>query len=306
MTVQTMPRRSTVRSRPLPTRSANPPGQADPRLGPPQRTAVGVTGPTSAQQDTGPHRAAVSALSAALVLGPTRTATVVGSAQAGCYLHLAGTGRHRPEVLPVLVPEALALPTAVRLAYPCAELAALAVRDRVQVGHGRIEAAGLTITIVRTFRPSRVRESTDGSGPDTAPETGPEPSLDGSGSPGPDTGLVERIGLGLGLTPEIDDELAGHLLVAVAMGWPTPDLEPYLHQTSALSASLLRAAAQGYAVPAVVAYVDAVVGHDQRTADRVRPQIEAIGHTSGPALLRGIHAATARIDAEADAQRSVA
>ena len=65
-------------------------------------------------------------------------------------------------------------------------------------------------------------------------------------------------------------------------------------------------AAQGYAVPAVVAYVDAVVGHDQRTADRVRPQIEAIGHTSGPALLRGIHAATARIDAEADAQRSVA
>lgn len=306
MTVQTMPRRSTMRSRALPPRTASPQVQPEPRILPTARIAVTVAPPTSRQPDHGPHRAAVSALSAALVLGPTRTATVVGSTRAGCYLLFAGTGRDRPEVLPVLVPEALALPTAVRLAHPCAELAALAVRDRVQVGQGRIEAAGLSITIVRTFRPTRVRPSTDGSGPDSAPETGPNPSVDGVCSPGPDTGLVERIGLGLGLTPEIDDELAGHLLVAVAMGWPTPDLEPFLHQTSALSASLLRAAAKGYAVPAVVAYIDAVVGRDQHTADRVRPQVEAIGHTSGPALLRGIDAATARFDTPVGAERTVA
>ena len=60
-----------------------------------------------------------------------------------------------------------------------------------------------------------------------------------------------------------------------------------------IAASLLRAAALGYAVPQVVAYVDAVVGADIATARRLRPAVAAIGHSSGEALLRGIHRALA-------------
>ncbi len=90
------------------------------------------------------------------------------------------------------------------------------------------------VDIVRTFRPSRVRRS-------TVPASPAAESMIGEL-------LRHRLGLGPGLTPEADDELAGHLLVAAATGAPVPELEPQLHRTTALSASLLRAAAQGYAV----------------------------------------------------------
>lgn len=224
-----------------------------------------MTSPT-----TPPFRAAVSALSSALAHGPVCAATVVANTRLGAYLLVGSAGR-ASTVLPVLTADALALPTAVRLAHRADAPLLLDIGDQVEVGGGRIVAPGLRIEIVRTFRPARVRTAR------------PTPSHRHGR-------WRELLGRGSGLTPEGDDELAGMLLVAYATGAPIPDLEPDLHRTTALSASLLRAAAQGYAVPAVVAYVDAVVSHDA-TALRLRPQVEAIGHTSGAALLRGIHAA---------------
>lgn len=219
----------------------------------------------------------MSSLSAVLVGGPVRTGRVVATGRLGCYLILAGTSADPAEVeavLPVLTPAALALPTAVRLAEDA--MPTLEVGDVASVGRGRIVGSGWALEIVRTFRPSQVRRQ---------PTSRPARDSD------METMLATRLGLGPGLTPEGDDEIAGHLLVAAATGARCPELEPHLHRTTALSGSLLRAAVQGYAVPAVVAYVDAVLGNDDLTAARLRPTIEAIGHTSGPALLRGIHAA---------------
>jgi hypothetical protein len=231
-------------------------------------------------------RAAVSTLSAPLALGPVRSATVVARTRLGCYLLLDDGA----EVLPLLTSDALALPTAARLNESSGTDplgAGLSLGGRVAVGLSRVAARGLVVEIVRTARPARVRVVT-GDLPHTP--LGP-------------TRVRELLGRGPGLTPEGDDELAGHLLVTAAAG-EAPDLEAHLHRTTALSASLLRAASQGYAVPAVVAYLDAVLGGDVLTARRQRPLVAAIGHTSGPALLRGIDAALAR-PAEPSSERTV-
>lgn len=219
-----------------------------------------------------PLRATVSSLAVPTVSGPVRWATVVASTRRGAYLLLDGG----TEVLPLLTSEALALPTAVRLAVPSALVSlGLEVGQEVEVGGSRIVAGALEVVVVRTVLPARVRPVPGG-----APHT---PVRSGE--------VLALLGRGPGLTPEGDDELAGRLLVTVAAGGAVPDLGPHLHRTTALSASLLRAAAWGYAVPEVVAYVDAVVGRDPVTARRLRPAVAAIGHTSGAALLRGVAAA---------------
>lgn len=240
----------------------------------------------SARPRTVARRATVSILSASLVHGCPRRGTVVASTPYGGYVLLDGVA----EVLPVLTSDALALPTAVRVAETSVTAPiALHRGQAVEVGRSRVRTAGVEIAVVRTVRPARVRRVAGG-----LPHT--PLRLDG---------VRALLGRGPGLTPEGDDELAGHLLVLAAAGGRGVDLEPDLHRTTALSASLLRAAAQGYAVPAVVAYLDAVVGRDVVTERRLRPVVAAIGHTSGPALLRGIHAALGR-PAEPASERTVA
>lgn len=224
--------------------------------------------------------AAASTLCAHLVRGEPRTGTVLASTRHGCYVLVPGAPgaglADGGEVLPVLTSDALALPTAVRLAVPSSATPVRLERGQcVVVGQGRIISPGLEVHVVRTVRPARVRR------------------VLGCGTHTPiSTAMVRAlVGRGPGLTPEGDDELAGHLLVRAATGGHAPDLEAELVRTTALSASLLRAAAQGYAVPEVVAYVDAAVAGDHAAARRLRPAVAAIGHTSGEALLRGIHAA---------------
>lgn len=225
-------------------------------------------------------RAAVSTLSTPLLSGPPRPATVIAATRFGCYLHIAGRGQ---EILPVLTRDALVLPTA--LLIPAAS-ADLHIRwepdDDVIVGEGRLVGPGLIVEAVRSFRPSRVRRV-------------PHPGLRNLAI-ARFPWRLDSIGLGPGLTPEADDELTGALLVGFAAGVPLPDLTAHLHRTTAISAALLRSAAKGYAVPAVARYVDALLepresappDHDS-TIDALREQVAAIGHTSGPALLRGIH-----------------
>lgn len=261
-----------------------------------------VARPDSPEPDRGamtasaPIRGVVSSLSAALVHGPVRGARVAARTRVGVYLLLDGGA----EVLPVVTRDALSLPTALRL-----PLASTALRwplepgETVAVGDGAVVARSLRVEAVRTVRPAQVRPAqairTEAGGP---PGCAPHTSSV--------AGLLGRVGRGPGLTPEADDELAGHLLVAWALGVATPDLTPHLHRTTALSASLLRAAAQGYAVPEVVAYVDAVVAGDRDGARRLRPRVDAIGHTSGPALVRGIHASLDLRPTQPSVERTVA
>lgn len=229
-----------------------------------------------------PQRAAASLLAVPLIGGPVREAVVVAATSHGAYLLIENANT----VVPLLLPHSIALPTGVRLADAGAA-PQVAMGDIVEVGGGRIRArrdgrsAGqLDIVVVRAFRPPRVRVLAPAPAPVDPPTAVP-------------ADLLARIGHGAGLTPESDDEVGGHLLVSAALGRPVPEIEHLLHRTTALSASLLRAAALGYAVPAVVAYVDAVVAGRRPAAARLRPAVAAIGQSSGQALLRGIDAAVA-------------
>lgn len=226
------------------------------------------------------QRAAASVLAFPLVNGPVCDAVVVAATSHGAYLLIESANT----VLPILFPHSIALPTAVRLAERDARLD-VEMGDVIEIGGGRIRSrpgaphrTGLDLQVVRAYRPARVRV---------------DPRVAGAPSHSVPPELLARIGHGIGLTPECDDEIGGHLLVSAALGRPVPEIEPALHRTTALSASLLRAAALGYAVPAVVSYVDAVIAGHRPTAARLRPQVAAIGQSSGRALLRGIDAAVA-------------
>lgn len=235
---------------------------------------------------------AVSTLSADLVRGPLVRATVLGSHAPGLYLDVAGA------VVPVVTADAVPLATAVRLAVASADAPwrGLAAGDAVLVGEGLIRLPGCDIVAARTWRPARVR-----------PVTHEPHSLHSShmhsshmhSSDRPTRAQAERcvaalIGRGPGLTPAGDDALAGILLVAHAHGVAgavAAAVRALLTSTTAVSAALLDAAADGYAAAEVVALVDAAVAGDPAAVARALPAVLAIGHTSGADLVIGVAAA---------------
>jgi Protein of unknown function (DUF2877) len=249
--------------------------------------------------------AAVSTLVAALVLGEPAGATVVGAHRYALYLSVGG------RVLPVVTSDALALPTAVRLAVPSGAVPwGVAAGDQVLVGGGLVALPALDVAAARTWRPARVR-------PVAAPRVGCSDGrrgshlstqLEGSGagdehewlargiraaldSP---AGVGALVGRGPGLTPSGDDALAGALLVAHALGTGTAladAVRARLAATTAVSAALLDAAADGYAARPVVMLVDAAVADDAEAVRRALPAVLAIGHTSGADTVTGIRAA---------------
>ena len=104
------------------------------------------------------------------------------------------------------------------------------------------------------------------------------------------------VGRGAGLTPSGDDALAGALLVAHALGAGqalADAVRARLHATTAVSAALLDAAADGYAARPVVTLVDAAVAADPDAVRRALPAVLAIGHSSGADTVTGIRAALA-------------
>lgn len=208
--------------------------------------------------------AAASPLTLGLVAGPPRTAVVLAAFPTALYLGL-------PEhacVLPVVTSDALVLPTAVRLAVPGPFAWGVAPGDVVTVGGDVIALPTHGIRVVRSWRPRRVA-------------TGPTSRVRVDWSD-----LLADVGRGEGLTPRADDVLCGALLAARALGIARPDVLP-VERTTSLSASLLIAASDGYAVSAVVDHVThAVAGSTDLR--RTRELVHAIGHTSGEALLEGV------------------
>ena len=104
-------------------------------------------------------------------------------------------------------------------------------------------------------------------------------------------GLRAKIGLGAGLTPEGDDEVAGFLSVARVLGIShSLDGSEWKHdRTTTFSGALLDAAFHGFAIP-VVADAARQFAHGGITS-RTREALLAVGHTSGAALLRGMETA---------------
>lgn len=247
-------------------------------------------------------------------------ATVVASGARGCYLRLDGASLIPPDargvrgeaggtgamVLPVLAADAVALPTAARLGLDAGSVdLAVPVGLRVRLDPRGIDLPQARVAFVRRWTPARVPRtprvpvvwppvSDAGDGVDT--ERAVLVSLLRAaltvGLAGADPGPVvaRLIGRGPGLTPSGDDVLAGALLVLHGAG-----LDPGLvgavralaHRTTDLSASLLLAAADGYAAPAVRAHVTAALRGDRPAAEAARREVERFGHWSGPDLLAG-------------------
>jgi hypothetical protein len=258
--------------------------------------------------------AAVSTLVAGLVHGEPVGATVLGAHRYALYLSVRG------QVLPVVTSDAVALPTAVRLALSSSALPwgwGVGAGDRVLVGAGRVVLPEVDIVAARTWRPARVR-------PVDPARVGCSPGRQGShlthldssgtgGDPGwladgiravftrAQTEAVARlVGRGPGLTPSGDDALAGALLVAHALGTGTAladAVRARLGATTAVSAALLAAAADGYAARPVVTLVDAAVAGDPSAVRRALPAVLAIGHTSGADTVTGIRAALRSLEA---------
>lgn len=262
--------------------------------------------------------AAASTLAPAWLHGDAGPAQVVAVFDVAVYL------RRGQDVLPLLAPEALALPGGLRVA-DLADLdgLGLAVGDEVTVGHGRLLARDAGLVVRRTWRPQPVpaerlpptartsalsaltglTEVEDELGPTLAAlaeelvaDLGrtPDGQLVGHGAPRPSP-VRSLVGLGPGLTPAGDDVLCGLLLGLRATGDEQAraalerEVTPLLGRTTALSATLLRHAAAGYAVPPLVALLGAWhAGADEQRQAALAAEVAAVGHTSGAALLLGL------------------
>ena len=113
-------------------------------------------------------------------------------------------------------------------------------------------------------------------------------------------GVAALLGRGPGLTPSGDDALAGALLVSHALGAAAPlagAVRARLGATTAVSAALLDAAADGFAAHDVVRLVDAALAGDGATVAAALPAVLALGHTSGRDLVTGVAAALGALGA---------
>ncbi|MEP7034415.1 MAG: DUF2877 domain-containing protein [Actinomycetota bacterium] len=252
---------------------------------------------------------AASPLTRTVLTGPARQATVVASFPSALYL-LAG-GHH--EVLPVLASDALMLPTGTRLSAPGREVSwGVGPGDQVTIGDSRIRLPSWQVNVVREWRPAHVRavwtllESRSlSSWADQLCRRASAPALVDQADAvcrvardGDEAGVRDRVrgllGAGQGLTPSGDDALCAVLLVLNGIGEAEPiallsnAVREQWTGTTSLSASLLEAAAGGYAVPQLVALVDGVLGGNLDAVRQALTSTLAIGHQSGADLVAGL------------------
>jgi Protein of unknown function (DUF2877) len=271
-------------------------------------------------------RVAASTRARHLVAGPRRAGTVLGVFPTAVYVGFpAGAGS---ELVVVETADGLGLPSAATLASASNEdpFRAVHAGDEAHVGDGRLDVGSLALDIVRWWSPRPPRTI-------TSPAYGDAPltdvlrllpalpydlenrlallmtSLAAADAAGLAAATTALLGLGAGLTPQGDDVLAG-LLVTLHAALATRRLarrfgdlvtSQAATRTTSLSAALLRDAADGFAVPALVDFVDALyeIGPadragrptTHRTLADVAVPLLAVGHTSGAALAHGALAA---------------
>jgi hypothetical protein len=270
-----------------------------------------------------PLLGAASPLTADVVTGPVRRAVVLARFDTAVYLAVGG----HDEVLPVVTSDALMLPTSVRLPVRSHALRwGVDPGDTVLVGGSSLRVGDHEVKVVRRWRPSRVTPvpatvpahrlaslaellataAAGAAGGPAGPATGPtgqgltirsaavlRAALSGSGDV-VDARVHELVGAGAGLTPSGDDALCAVLLVLRGVGADGAHallraaVSAAAYRTTSLSASLLHAAAEGYAVPAVTDLVRAVLCDDPAAGGPALAAVLAIGHSSGRDLVAGI------------------
>jgi hypothetical protein len=232
-----------------------------------------------------------------------------------------GTDRSpvRTELLALVSADAIRVPCAIVLAHGSAALPELAPGARAQVGENQVRWDAGTLSVVRWWSAAAVT-----AGPSTCDRTAlgrrvaaARLQLGGHRLPAPvapaltrAAAAIERrdpvraadavrpvLGLGAGLTPAADDAVAGLLLAArcwtselgptvSAVGaLLTPDLSG---RTTAVSAGLLRHAAEGRGAPEVVHAVEHLTGRRRPGGPEVLARLLALGHSSGRDTALGV------------------
>lgn len=268
--------------------------------------------------------AAVSPLSRPHLDGAVRSGRVLAAFPTALYLALDA----HDHVVPVLTRDALLLPTGLRLACTSRDVRwGVEPGDDVPVGGGQVVLPAMTVVGVRALRPSRVGlpdgpsrvevpahaaalrsqhpgEERFARSREVLAEAGVSQALRELGADlarsvlaGTDVtrSLRGLVGAGQGLTPSGDDTVCGVLLTLRGLGVTGSAFERLragvvaaLPRTTSLSASLLRAAADGYALPEVVRLVRAVLADDAARSATCLPAVLAAGHTSGADLVAGL------------------
>jgi hypothetical protein len=225
-----------------------------------------------------------------LLTGPPRAGRVVG-VHLSCVYVVAGR-----ELVALETADGLGLPCAVRVGVDrsAAPFTGLRQGDAALVGAGQVVAGPLTVPVARWLQPPRTRPGKDASR--VAPRVTATAGLLAAHPCPVDTeaAVDGLVGLGPGLTPAGDDVLAG-LLVGLhhheTLRAPlAADVDRLAAgRTTTLSAELLRHAADGLAMPAVVAVADALAGHgSDGDLEAAVARLVAVGHSSGTALAHGL------------------
>jgi hypothetical protein len=238
-----------------------------------------------------------------LLRGRVRRTEVLAVFPTALYL-----GVDAATVVPVVAADGLPLPGSVLLPRPSGDLTwAVRQGEGVDVGRARVVLPDRVLTVVRTWRPPRTAA------------TGLRPSaradIESAGGGVGDALLrecarivartalhsprdladhvVSLVGAGRGLTPSGDDALCGVLLTLRAGSAPSRSVTALAdavraasRRTTGLSATLLRDAADGYAVPPVSRMLALLA-----TTDDVAPAVCGvldIGASSGADLLAGV------------------
>jgi hypothetical protein len=261
-----------------------------------------------------------------LVTGSRRTATVVGAGPHATYLAVDDPDEAAPlpgstELVALVTADAIRVPCAIVLAHGPAALPGLAAGARAQVGQSEVRWDAGTLSVVRWWRAAAVSTA-----PEVADRTilaervaTARSQLHGHQLPAPvgpaitraaaaierrdaidaADGLRPVLGLGAGLTPAADDAVAGLLLAARC--WRGDELGPTVSavgsllapdlssRTTAVSAGLLRHAAEGRGAPEVVRAVEHLTGGpDGSDGPEVLARLLALGHSSGRDTALGV------------------
>jgi hypothetical protein len=222
-------------------------------------------------------RMAVSTLCRAALFGPRVALTPSYLGPDAWYLRSpAGREGHPPRGLSVVTPHAVLLPESV--VVPDLPTGA----PQLSIGDGALWYGDHRVTVSRWFTPPRVVRG----------------ALRGlATSPGLVRRLVndwrDRLGKGDGLTPYGDDVICGVMLGLLAIDHADADRlagelreSPLEERTTALSAALLRCAADGWCIPPVERFLVSLSG--ETSTDRAAEALLAVGHSSGRGLLAGL------------------
>jgi hypothetical protein len=218
-----------------------------------------------------------------LVRGPVHSARLVHRGPHAHYLVADGPAEwpSRARVFALLGPAAVRVPIGVLLhsGFPAADQPVTIGEGAVTIGEGAVTRHAIT-----RWWPTRVTPLTPSA----------EASVAMSDRSFRNEPAEVVLGLGEGLTPESDDELAGRLVALHAFGRRAEALElarAVRHRlerqpnaTTAVSAALLEAACEGHAVPPLLAWLSEGCPRDSAS----RRAVLAVGHTSGAALVRGV------------------